>query len=146
MTILVKQRTPHDCAICCMAMVTGRIYQEVIDIVGDAFDPEKGIRRDQEALKRLGFNYTFENGEAVGDIVCTHRGFYISPEFYRSMAWGRRALMSVPSLNYEGSLHMVYFDGINIFDPSPGKTYTQFRDLRPDEMVLFREIGPPPGS
>lgn len=139
MTEIVPQRTPHDCSICSMAMLTGRTYEDVLETVGDTFDPKGGMRLEQKALQRLGFKYTHENGEAVGDIVCTHRGFYISPEFYRSMAWGRRALMTVPSLNRPGGFHMIYWDGRRVFDPSMMKTYTEWKQLLPDELVLFRE-------
>jgi hypothetical protein len=136
---IIVQRTGSDCAICCMAMLTGRSYEDVLSTVGDAFDPERGMREEQKALDRLGFRHEFERGEAVGDMVCTHRGYAISPEFYRSMAWGRRALMSVPSLNSQRGWHMIYFDGATVFDPSPLKRYTSFDELRPDEIVLFQE-------
>lgn len=141
MTALIQQRTAHDCAICCMAMVTGRPYEDVLGAVGDAFDPDKGMRYEQEALKRLGFDYRFERGEPVGDISCLHRGFEISPEFFRRLAWARRALMSVPSFNFADTWHMVYWDGSKVFDPSPLKTYRDFRELKPEAMVLFREVG-----
>lgn len=142
MTKLIQQRTAHDCAICCMAMLTGRTYEDVIGAVGDAFDPDRGMRREQEALKRLGFAYTFENGEPTGDIVCKHRGWVLDPKFFRDFAWGRRALLSVPSLNYPDGWHMIYWDGVTVFDPSTLKTYERWDQLRPEEMVLFREARP----
>ncbi|HLH94976.1 MAG TPA: hypothetical protein VKW08_07650 [Xanthobacteraceae bacterium] len=139
MTLLVRQRTLHDCAICCMAMVSGKAYELVLEIVGDAFEPDKGMRQDQEALKRLGYRHDFEKGHPVGDISCTHRGFWISAEFYRSMAWGRRALMTVPSLNFPDGHHMIYWDGRRVLDPSTLKTYSRWDELLPSEMVLFQE-------
>lgn len=123
-----------------MAMVTGRPYEDILGTVGDAFEPDKGMRHEQLALKRLGFSYTFSNGEADGDIVCRHRGFEISPEYFRAFAWGRRALMSVPSLNLAGGWHMIFWDSRRIFDPSPRLVYEQFIQLKPEEMVLFREV------
>ena len=121
-----------------MAMLTGRDYEDVLATVGDAFEPERGMRYDQDALKRLGFAYTFQNGHPVGDVVCRHRGI-LSAEAFRGFAWGRRALLSVPSLNREGGWHMVYYDGRAVFDPSPLKSYRCFEELMPDELVLFRE-------
>jgi len=136
---LVRQRCLTDCGVCCLAMASGRPYEDVLAAIGDAYDPEKGMRYTGDALKRLGFAYTFENGEAVGDIVVRRRGFEISPEYFRAMAWGRRALLSVPSLNRENAWHMIYWDGRHVFDPSTARTYTSFADLKPEELVLFRE-------
>jgi len=140
MTTLVKQRTRMDCAICCMAMLTGRDYDDVMAAVGDAFDQVKGMRYDQKALKRLGFRFSYENGQPAGDAVVRLRGI-MAPEFFLCLAWGRRALISVPSLNTPDSFHMVFYDGRRVFDPAPKKTYRAFADLRPNEMVLFRKAG-----
>lgn len=120
-------------------MLTGRTYEDVLASVGDTLDPERGMRRDQEALRRLGFSSQYENGEPVGDFVCRNRG-PLSPEFFRHFAWGRRALMSVPSLNNPGGWHMVYTVGAKVFDPSSLKTYTAWAELRPDDITLFREV------
>lgn len=142
MTVLVQQRSPHDCAVCCMAMLTGRTYEDVRAVIAELLDEtgeRRGMRNEQEALRRLGFEHSFHHGQPIGDISCTRRGFEISPEYYRGAAWGRRALMSVPSLNFSGSWHMIFWDGSRIWDPSPLTAYTTFEQLRPDEMVLFRE-------
>jgi len=141
MPSLIQQRTPHDCAICCMAMLTGRTYEDVMTIAGSDFDPERGMRNEHAMLDRLGFKYTFENGHAVGDMVAMHRAYALSPDFFRGFAWGRRALLSVPSLNYPGQWHMVFYDGHTLFDPSPGRTYARFEDLLPEEIIIFREGG-----
>lgn len=139
MTVLIQQRTPSDCGVCCLAMVTGRPYEDVLAAIGDAFDPVRGLGDEGRALDRLGFSNAFLDGYPVGDFTRLHRGYAVSPEFFRDMAWGRRALLSVPSLNKEGGWHMVYFDGRELFDPSTRTTYQRFRDLRPEELVLFRE-------
>lgn len=142
MTTLIQQRTPHDCALACMAMLTGKTWEETNAIVGHLVDYEgdrRGMKDEQEALELLGFTNDYEAGECIGTFVHAHRGFYISPEYFRSMAWGRRALMSVPSLNNPGGWHMIYWDGSRIFDPSPLKTYSRWADLKPDNMSLFRE-------
>lgn len=139
LTSLVQQRTPYDCSVCCMAMLTDRSYEEALTSIGDAFHPTEGMRREQKALERLGFSHTFSGGEAIGDVVCRHRG-PLAPEFFRQFAWGRRALMTVPSLNYAGKWHMIFWDGVRVWDPSPGKAYQAWVELMPDELVLFDEI------
>ena len=140
MTALVKQRTRMNCAICCMAMLTGRDYDDVMAAVGDAYNPVKGMRYDQKALKRLGFTFSHEKGQPMGGAVVFMRGI-LAPDFFLHMAWGRRALISVPSLNYSDSTHMVFCDGERVFDPSPRLIYVQFYQLKPDEVVLFQEAG-----
>ena len=135
---LITQRSGYDCGICAIAMATGHTYERVIEAAGDDLS-EKGLRSEVKMLQALGYCYDFQNGHPIGDFVCRHRGHVLDPNFFREFAWGRRALMSVPSLNDEESFHMIYWDGNCIFDPSPKKTYTEWRQLLPDELTLFRE-------
>ena len=141
--MLIEQRTHHDCTICCIAMATGRSYEDVMAsaLAAEAFDPAKGCSSEYKILKALGLSSRHVDGEAAGDFVCLHRGFEISPEYFRAMAWGRRALLAVPSLNKEGGWHTVYWDGAKLWDPSTRQRYERFGDLRPEEIVLFREAG-----
>jgi hypothetical protein len=142
---LIYQRTPHQCAIATITMATGREYDEVLEaaLASGTYEEGQGCRSYATVLKALGYSDKFENGEPVGDFASRHRGFEISPEFYRSMAWGRRAIMSVPSLNIPNDSHSVYWDGREVFDPNPPekKRYTGFAELLPTNMVLFREVG-----
>jgi hypothetical protein len=139
MTNYVPQLTPHDCAICCLAMLTDHSYERTLELVGDTFDSKRGMRMEQEALERLGFKGEYDNGNPVGDFVALYVGI-MSPKFFRNMAWGRRALLSVPSLNFEGGWHMVYSNGHQLFGPSQMKQYMKFEDLLPSNMVVFREV------
>jgi hypothetical protein len=52
----------------------------------------------------------------------------------KKLLWGRRAMLSVPSINGDYH-HMLYWDGYNVYDPSLGQTY---RRLAP--MVISRAI------
>lgn len=131
MTELVTQRTPSDCSICCLAMVSGATYEEAIVAAGDDYDPEKGMWSVQAALCRL--------GRHRDDFREIRRGFEISPEYFREIAWGRRAFLSVPSLNIENGWHHIYYDGMNIYDPSPKLKYTSWDQLKPVDLVIFRE-------
>jgi hypothetical protein len=142
MSRLIQQRTAHDCAVCCLAMALGRVYETTLIEVGDTFDPERGMRYVTKALERLGLSYTFDNGEPTGDFVNMYRGHIMSPQFFRSLAWGRRALMSVPSLNFPGESHMVYWNGDRLLDPSALKVYERWDQLLPEELTLFRETRP----
>lgn len=139
MTTMVQQRSATDCVICCLAMLTGLSWDDVMAAVCDLYRPDEGIRNEHEALKRLGYDSAYENGHPVGDFVVRNRGIF-APEAFRNFAWGRRALLSVPSLNIAGGLHMVYYDGATVFDPSPLKSYNRFEDLNPEIIAVFREV------
>lgn len=140
MTALIEQRGGSDCVIAAIAMALGRPYEDVLEAAADEFDPAKGCRNEQKVLERLGLRYTFENGEPVGDIVCRRKDWCLSPDFYRAMIWGRPALVTVPSLNIPGGHHMVFYDGHQVPDPNPPtkKRYTEFSQLEPTNVVLFR--------
>ena len=104
---------------------------DVLAVIGDAFDPVKGMRREQTALKRLGFD--------EGSFIHLHRDWCITPEAFRRLSWKRRALITVPSLNIPEGWHMVYSDGRQLYDPSVGITYEAWDRLLPDEIILFDE-------
>lgn len=142
MTELIKQRTPHDCAVACMAMLQGWTWECTNEVVGHLVEYEKhprGMRHEQEAIRLLGYESKYDNGHAVGDVIFTHRPYGIAPEYYRDMAWGRRALLTVPSLNIPNGHHMVYYDGHQLYDPSTKLTYSSFTQLMPSEIIVFRE-------
>lgn len=141
MTVLVPQRTTSDCSICCFAMALGRTYEEVLAAVGAHYDPTKGLANEYEALKDLGLKCKFENGELTDDseFCVKRRDWCIHPQLLRSWVWGRRAIITVPSLNNEDGFHVVYYDGKNLFDPSTKNRYVNFTDLFPDEVIVFRE-------
>lgn len=126
-----KQKTPNDCAIACFKMITGRRYNDVLKTVGDEYEPGKGLRSVQISLERLGFG--------DDDFFRHIRPFLLSPEYFRRLAWGRKALLTVPSLNIKDGWHMVYYDGKKLHDPSTKKTYKRFEDLKPEQIVVFQE-------
>lgn len=139
MTDLVPQRTPNDCAICCLAMLTGTSYDGIMMIVDDAFDPDRGMINTSIALERLGFSGRFENGHAAGDFVDYHRMYSVSHDYFREFTWGRRALVSIMSLNEPCAFHMIYWDGHEVFDPSTRERVTAWCDLQPESLILFPE-------
>ncbi len=143
MIALIRQRTRHDCAICTIAMALDRAYDEVhaAGVESKGFDPEVGTRSEQGILKHLGLSSTYENGRAVGDFIDTRKGYETSTEAFRDRAWGRRAILTVPSLNIVGGWHSVYWTGSQLLDPCLLKTYESFDQLHPTEMILFRECG-----
>jgi hypothetical protein len=140
MAELIYQRDTSDCAIAAIAMATGFTYEEVLHAAADDYTPGKGTFGSYKVLERLGFRYSFKNGRPVGDIVSRHKDYSLAPECFRDMAWGRPALFSVPSLNIPDGTHMVYYDGYEVYDPNPPsrKRYTNFDELMPTNVILFR--------
>lgn len=134
---LVRQREKSDCVIACLAMLTSRDYDDVKSAVGDLYTPDVGVRPEYEALKRLGFVEEMDLPKIEGDFKCYHCPYPISAIFFRQLLWGRKCLLSVPSLNIEGQWHMVYYDGRTVFDPSPKKTYEKFEELKPRMATIF---------
>lgn len=139
MSGVIKQRDEYDCGICCIAMATARDYDEVLSKVGDLYNPCAGISQEAKALGLLGCNWT---GLASADIIGISLSANLSPKRFRLTAWGRRAIMLVPSLNKPGSSHFIYWDGRQIFDPSNKLTYRDFSELEPTRLNLFGEAPP----
>jgi hypothetical protein len=136
----IVQRTDHDCAICTIAMALGKSYDEVMTagIETKGFDPERGCFAEYKIIEAFGL-------KQMKDFRCLHRGGkfgILSAEFFRGIAWGRRAIMAVPSLNIEGGFHSVYWNGVELLDPADPfrkKIYTRWDELLPEEVILFAE-------
>lgn len=136
--MLVKQRTNYDCALAVLAMVSGKPYEEL-------FDPEFCARIETkttctgddliEAYCRAGF-------ERDKNMRIIHVGYGVSPAIVRQLLWGRRAMIQVPSLNYEGSEHFVYWNGREILDPSTKQVYRYSQHLFPTYVMVFDEVAP----
>lgn len=132
---LIKQRIPTDCAICTIAMATGRPYEEVMStaLKSDAWHPDKGMRAEYKVLEELGFKQ-MENFRVM------HRG-PLAPEYFLHFSWARPSILAVPSLNLEGMFHSVYWTGCELLDPCTSKTYSNWKELRPTEIILFSMAG-----
>jgi hypothetical protein len=128
---LVEQRSEFDCSICCLAMLTEQTYEHVLEAVGDLYDPAEGMSREQEALRRLGYEWQ----KSFWQI---HRGI-LDAKFFANMAWGRRAMVTVPSLNVEGGWHFVFVASGQVYDPSQKLRYGSFDELKPSDMILVDE-------
>lgn len=122
-----------DCAICTIAMALGKSYEDVLvaALQARAFKPEEGTRSEYSIIEQFGL-------EQMKDFRVLHRG-PLAPEYFLHFAWGRRAILAVPSLNIEGGFHSVYWNGSQLFDPCTAKTYSEWKQLRPDEIILLHE-------
>ena len=128
---MIYQRTPHDCAICTIAMATDRSYENVhavAELYGD-FHPDVGCKSEWRVLEELGY-------VQMETFRIMNRGV-LAPEFFLHFSWKRRAILAVPSLNVAGGFHSVYWDGDALWDPCTQRIYEKWEDLRPEDMLVF---------
>lgn len=130
--MLIQQRTTDDCVICTVAMALSASYEDVMAMALDnaLYTAGVGCKRDYYLIERFGHRQ-------METFRVLDRGV-LAPEFFLHLSWRRRAILAVPSLNFPG-LHSVYFDGRAVQDPSTLRTYTNWKDLRPEEMILFAD-------
>lgn len=132
---LVKQRSNFDCALAVLAMVSGRPYGELFDAEFCARIEKAGTCSGDnldEAYRRAGF----VNGE---NMWVFGPGLLRDYQLIRNLIRGRRAMIQVPSLNYEGSEHFIYWDGKLIHDPSNKQVYLFMQNVFPSYITIFDE-------
>jgi hypothetical protein len=130
---LVRQRSSDDCVIACVAMALSLRYDHVFNVAVNEglYSSGSGIRNEMRLLVALGI--------PSKDFHLTHRGA-LDPAFMRHIMWGRRALITVPSRNYPGGWHMIYYNGRDILDPTLDHyKYEKFEEVEPDSFTVFRE-------
>lgn len=134
--MLIKQRSNYDCALAVLAMASGKQYEEIFDAEFCARIEEKQTCTGDdllEAYRRAGF----VKGENLRTISTAHA----MPHLPLQLIWGRRAMIQVPSLNYKGSEHFVYWDGKEILDPSNKQVYRYLQNIVPTYIIVFDEAG-----
>ena len=130
-------------------MATGIPYEKALKLVTGThtYAHDKGMYDTERCLELVGLIRKRVPVKAVKgayklvdvDFKSYRKPREISEEYFRDMLWGRRALLSVPSLNYEGGFHMIYWHYDKVYDPSTKKVYTSFDQLRPREIIVFME-------
>ena len=132
--MMIKQRYEFDCILACLAMASGNDYDELWDMsfiekietahtcTGDNLD---------EAFRRAGY---------IKDV--NMKCVYVNPHSVSSLAvrdllWKRKAMIQVDSLNYERGMHMIYWTGTEILDPSPKQVYTWWQNIHPVYVWIF---------
>lgn len=130
----VSQRADYDCVLACLAMATGRPYEELWPQEFLA-EVEKAKGTGSGDLHERAF--TLAGLERKRDYISVYCGQLASGAVCKFL-WGRRALVQVPSLNYEGASHYVYWDGENVFDPSTKQRYLWLSSVSPEWVALLR--------
>lgn len=125
--MIIRQRTGNDCGICCIAMLAGVSYETAMQAAGTDFVDGVAPQAVAPILKRLGF--------AAHDIET------IPPEGvglgdFKGILRGRRALVSVRSINEPGANHMLFWNQDRLIDPSPRVKQTNINAIKPHRIVL----------
>lgn len=113
-TIHIQQRSDNDCALASIAMAIGKERwtdlwtHEDLEVV----KASKGVSDLEPWLNRAGL---------VRNV--SYRTVYVhgsDSEKVASLLWGRRALVSIASINSELGNHLIYWDGNQVWDPQRG--------------------------
>ena len=124
------QRIDRDCYICCVAMATSKTYEEVSWFLTE-FEWEVIEKRGTygDTLDRLWKAVGYTKGEDFVSIFVSEYELHSTSQLMPKMLWGRRALLQVKSLNFEGESHMVYWDGHTLHDPSNKRQYSSLAQV-----------------
>lgn len=135
----IKQRFEKDCFLCCLAMARGVGYDLLL---------EELERKAPGLLDRVKVSGLYDKDVelafgAAGFSAPDYFRLFILPEyathgFIRNMLSGRRACIQVRSKNYGGEMHIVFWDGASLHDPSNKLTW-KWEEVEPIYLWLFNE-------
>lgn len=133
-----EQREEDDCTICAIVMATGLPYEAVMAQAktssgGYRYGGTPGVMSPKGVLIDLGF--------AAKRLGCEGDG---QGAGVRGALWGRRAILSVPSLNGFKGHHDVYWDGHRVRDPSPKARYPETLPTVIHWATVLDETAPAP--
>lgn len=133
---MIKQRYESDCALACLAMVSGKDYDELWDVdFIDKIEKAHTCSGDNldEVFKRAGYTKDV-------NMKCVYVNPHdVSSLVLRNLLWKRKALIQVDSLNYERGMHMIYWTGTEILDPSTKQVYKWWQNIHPVYVWIFDE-------
>lgn len=127
---LIKQKKFGECGVACLAMVTGKDY----DLV------------KEELIK---FNIDFDlglSGDNLVDYLHKQPGFVMAREVLRlpehtpiepATSSVPPAILTVPSLNHLGCLHLIVWDGAQYLDPSGPKIWPNDAPVIKGRRMVF---------
>lgn len=107
---IIRQKAGNDCVTCSFAMAFGLTYEAIEVALNKLFDD--GIEDVMEALC------------LIGQVNLSHAD---------NLVEGRPALVVVPSGIDPNDEHVVYYDGISVYDPQG--FYFEFDQLEPLEVI-----------
>jgi hypothetical protein len=138
---LINQRTQTECAIASVAMAFKLDYDYVLNIayISNAKDNEDTGTHTHSLLNALKAEYrcVYDHNKKMG------------PGAWRDILCGRRAILSVDSLNIESGKHALYWNYNEVLDPQngnvvngePKKFFTSLDDMQIETAYILCECG-----
>lgn len=143
MSKIVKQRNRRECYVAALAMALGVDAEDVPHLFTD--ESLQTIAKEGTSWEMR--SKLLKEAGRVPNLDCWNLSV---PEelqasyLIRDMLKGRRAILSVPSINNTEGAHALYWDGYHIYDPSTLQTYPDRLDgLRILQVTLFAEVAVP---
>ena len=144
-----KQHFEYDCFLACITALVDGDYEKLWHDMPEydprvdsrsfiqRMDKDRGIlgANVDAAFERAGLskNKDYWCASFVGDMTISSN--------VRQLLKGRRAILQVPSLNYENGMHIVLWDGETLHDPSPKQKYQWLNhSLQIHYAWVFNEI------
>lgn len=141
----IEQRAEQDCFLCCLAMALEFNYDQAAATLGAELAAKIGRVGLYGEDITTAFTLLGLGGDRARSIYAEVRdeGALAATAHARAvlkrLLWGRRAIVQVPSKNYPPPRqHVVYWNGEEMIDPSPLKTYT-WDEVRPVYIWLLDE-------
>jgi len=134
MTVIEKQRGEYDCALCSVAMALGRSPEELFAPEVFAKAEETKSTSPSDLLASLGL-------VEDRDFWSVYLGSASPKGNILDLLNSRRALLQVPSLNNPPpAMHIIYWDGQELRDPSNKQVYRWLRQcVTVGYVTIFNE-------
>lgn len=136
---MIKQRNLKDCAICSLAMFLDLPYAEIKrDVISHhAMQSERrftGTTDETEMAILWKYGAKIKAYHQTELAMRTVRGKWVAVKpkriNFKKVIGKKRAIISVPSLNFKDFGHAIFWDGKKLYDPSNLKKYTAEKAFR----------------
>ena len=114
--------------VACAAMLFGITYDQALE-----YFPEKAVQQNGTGWW---WEYLYP--------VMSHWGFHFT--IFKKEHWdftkfdfNEPCILTLPSLNYKDTHHVIYWDGKELYDPSTKKQYKEFPDIELIKEVVRME-------
>jgi hypothetical protein len=140
-----QQRYQNDCSLASIASVLNRHYDDLWPKQWQEYIGENGCygtdvdKTYEIAGLRENVHYDKLYNYIGWGVHLDWNAVPIYKRVLNGLLYGRRALLQVPSLNFEGKSHLIAWDGRELWDPSKLKVYTDIKDVQWEWVWLINE-------
>ena len=135
MTKRINQKNPADCVVCCLAMYLGTTYKELLIRYPCLVERITNVRQGGVNLYEEQLMIFAATGKGMIHMQIHYDWDNTRQAEVMEMLAGKKAILSVRSLNVEDAAHAVFWDGNKVLDPSNKKRYTK-ATVRPYNIMF----------